>query len=798
MKKLGKYFGIGVAILVVLTIVFAILAKVLITPERVRDTLQPLAKKALHREVGLGAVEVSLLSGITLGDLVVAERDGADPFVAAEKVVLRYSLWPLLAGRVVVDEVRLVKPSIRVVRLADGSFNFSDLLGAGPVDPVQETEKSAEPEVTPDGQPLDLLVSEVSIAEGEILFLDHALGTEAPYRHKVSELELRARDISLEDAFPFDLSAVVNGGSLAVLGEANPKALSGSADVKMKGLDLVPFTPYFREALPGKLGSLKVSLDLALEGGAGKVSSSGKVGLDEIDLLLNALPDAPIQGGALHLDYALGVDLNAGRLDLERGVIAFNGVPLEVSGHVEDFLQSPVLALALVLKDLELEPSLSALPPGLVPELGELKPAGSVNARINLAGSTAEPMKLLRDGEIRLENVQASAGGARPALSGVIALEKDSFRSEGLKLVLGENRADIDLNGSNLYGKPIVISSAIRSDRFLIEPLLGTAAAPAAAAKKGGAGDQAPKAGSEVGPLDLPLRAEGTVQIGQTVYKGLAVNNFDMHYLLDKNILTVDRMTGEMAGGTLSETARVDLGQKGLAYTADLAFSGVQADPLVSAFAPKASGMIFGLLNFQTHMSGRGTLPETFKRSISGKGKLTLGDGKLTGAGLVVGLADFLGLPELRELRFSDAKGSFTIKDGRINLSSDFNGREVRLAPSGNVGLDGSLDVVLDGRLSPELTAKLDKAGRTSKFLRDAEGWGQLPLKVTGTMGSPRFTLDTTAAVEQVKEKAREKIEKTIQEKIFKKIDPGAAEGEGVEEPAKQLLEKTFKGLFGN
>ena len=66
--------------------------------------------------------------GITLHDLSVSEPEGGEPFVAADAVVLRYQLLPLLFRHVVVDEVRLDAPRIRIERLPEGRFNFSDLL----------------------------------------------------------------------------------------------------------------------------------------------------------------------------------------------------------------------------------------------------------------------------------------------------------------------------------------------------------------------------------------------------------------------------------------------------------------------------------------------------------------------------------------------------------------------------------------------------------------------------------------------------------------------------------------------
>ncbi|BCR05142.1 hypothetical protein DESUT3_22110 [Desulfuromonas versatilis] len=796
MKKFGKIFGLIAALLVVLAIAAAVLAKFLITPERVRDAVLPLAQKALQREVQLGEIEVSLFSGINLKNLVIQERDGSEPFVAADQVVLRYQLWPLLFGQVVIDEVRLVAPKIRVARLADKSFNFSDLAGAG----AQEEGKAEAPPADADkaATPINLLVSQVGIDNGELMFLDYGINAQAPYRYKLSELQVSARDISLEKSFPFSVKSRLNGSTLAIDGEASIKEQGGRAKVQVTNFDVTAFAPYFREQLPGKLGSLKVDLDLEAQAGAGSVASNGKILLRDIDLVLEAMQDAPIRDTRLGLEYRIRTDLAASRLDIETAKVDLNGIKADLAGKVENLKAKPLLDVTLAIPDLDLRSALAAVPKELVQGAAGLNPSGKLNARIHLAGTTDAPLKLLQEGQLTLDGVQVTAGGERPSLSGVFSLKGDSVASDNLQLKLGDNQANIGLKAGNLFGKPIVISSAVTSERFLIDPLLKGAAAPAVAgeeAKPAPAAKGAPA--SEIGPFDLPLKADGTVKIKQALYQGLSIDNFDMAYRLIDNVLTIDKMTGNVAGGTFSETATVDLRKKGLAYKTNLNVQGVKAEPVVAVFMPKASGTVFGTLNINGEFSGTGTLPDAIKRSLGGNGKLVLADGKLTGSNLVQGFSQFLNLEELRDLQFSQAKGSFTVENGRVKLSSDFSGKDLRMAPQGSVGLDGSLDVRLDARISPALTDKLDKKGKFTQFLKDQEGWGQVPVLVTGTAARPSFALDTSAIKGQVEQKVKQEVQKKLQEKVLDKLAP--AEGEpGKEEPAKQLLRDTLKGILGN
>ncbi|WP_243689459.1 DUF748 domain-containing protein [Geotalea toluenoxydans] len=92
------------------------------------------------------------------------EKTGADPFVQAEQVKLKYRFWPLLTGRVVVDQVVLDTPKIRVIRLPDGTFNYSDLMA--------KKEPAPAPQPTKEG--INLLISRVALLKGAVHYEDRS------------------------------------------------------------------------------------------------------------------------------------------------------------------------------------------------------------------------------------------------------------------------------------------------------------------------------------------------------------------------------------------------------------------------------------------------------------------------------------------------------------------------------------------------------------------------------------------------------------------------------------------------
>jgi hypothetical protein len=173
----------------------AFLGRRLDTPQFQRSLVDR-ASATLGAEVRVRSMELSLLSGITLEGLAVANPA---PFrgdlLSADALVLRYRLWPLLAGRVDVERLALERPVLGLVADAKGAFNYERLgtadAKAGPVSPAAAV-------------PLRLDVKRLAVADGSILLADRA-----------GARLLVAEGAHLRSAF------VVEGGSWQGSGEAS-------------------------------------------------------------------------------------------------------------------------------------------------------------------------------------------------------------------------------------------------------------------------------------------------------------------------------------------------------------------------------------------------------------------------------------------------------------------------------------------------------------------------------------------------------------------------------------------------
>ncbi|MDT8441431.1 MAG: AsmA family protein [Desulfuromonadales bacterium] len=810
MRKLWKVLIGLLALALLLVIALVVIVNVLITPERVKQAVLPVAEEALQRRVEIGLIEISLFSGIALHDLKVFEKEGEELFVGADLVRLQYQLLPLLAMQVVIDEVRLERPEIRVVRLADGRFNFSDLLEPpaprqpqSPSAPKSPSEPASVPPEPPSAESasLSLLVSQVRLEDGRLLFLDYAVNDRAPYRYEITRLRAAADGITLTGTVPVRVRCQLNGSELAIDGRVNLAKPGGTFNLLLNDLDVLAFQPYYAAELPGKLTGLKLTLEMDVDGGTDRMAAKGRLTGSNLGLLLDALPEAPIEKGEVRFDYDLQVDLEAGRLDLRRFNADYNGLVIEAAGRLSDLFAEPVADVTVTIPDLELRQAISGLPRGLIKDIAELDPAGSISGNAVLAGPLADPVRLLQSARIVLDNVQATTGGLRPSLSGQLDLTGDQLASKGLTLRMGDNSADIVLMARRLFTPPLQIRADISSQRFLLDPLLqasaGTAAAGSAAAT-GQLPESSGAAGDELGPFDLPVQANGSLRIAETVWKGLKVNDFLANYALKDNVLIIERLEGKVAGGSFASRANVDLGKKGLVYQADFSLQAIQADPLLAALQPAAVGTLFGALDLDLAVKGRGTDWKKANRNLTGAGGLNLADGRLVSPELVSGFAAFLQVPDLKEINFKTFKGAFEIVDGKLKIDSILLGSRFRLFPKGTIGLDGSLNLALDSRLSPETAAKIDRKGQVVRFLQDSDGWSQVPLLVSGSVTAPRFGLDPKGVSAQAGKAIGQELERQV-DKLLRKQPPAENGDQPATEqvPKEKLIEDALRGLFG-
>lgn len=173
MGKIIKFL-LGLSSLFALALVgLSLFVHFYLTEDRLKDLIIPQAEKALGRSVEISGIKAGLFSGITVKDVVIKEENKRANFLSVEEFVLSYDLMPLLQKKVVVNEIRLIKPSITIQRDQKGRFNFESLAALTPaseaVPAPADTQKAQIPVAA---LPLAMTVDKISIQQASLKVSD--------------------------------------------------------------------------------------------------------------------------------------------------------------------------------------------------------------------------------------------------------------------------------------------------------------------------------------------------------------------------------------------------------------------------------------------------------------------------------------------------------------------------------------------------------------------------------------------------------------------------------------------------
>lgn len=272
--------------------------------------------------------------------------------------------------------------------------------------------------------------------------------------------------------------------------------------------------------------------------------------------------------------------------------------------------------------------------------------------------------------------------------------------------------------------------------------------------------------------VDLGMAALGKVQAGLTIDRARAV--FDLRRVA-------------AYGGTVSGEFVVN-GRRGLSVGGDLAFAGMNLEPLLRDLA--GYERLLGTGDMRLKFLGVGNTVQDIMQGLEGSGSLSLGKGELRGldiAGMLRTLdTGYVG--EGQKTIFDSVTASFTIAGGVLQ-----NDDLAMVSPL--VNLTGAGKVGLGAR---NLTYRLKATA-----LADAEGKGGLtaPLLIKGPWADPTFTLDLKALADQeladekaalearAKERAAE-IEAAARAKLEEELGVTQQEGETLEDAVKRRGEE--------
>jgi hypothetical protein len=386
---------------------------------------------------------------------------------------------------------------------------------------------------------------------------------------------------------------------------------------------------------------------------------------------------------------------------------------------------------------------------------------GAASLSVSAEKSQATNSRMTFKGQMNMNNAAVAAKGYRPVFNGSVRFTPDRIILDGVKLIAADSSAEIAGQIRNYNEEPDIQLNLTAKTLNL------DAIAPAQ--KPGTDKNAAPsqkKEGKEFEPINRKMRATGSVAIDKILYKGVAVQNFRTAYDFRNNIFRISSMTGNTLSGNFRLQSAVDLSKQGTTYTMNADTNGVRLEEITAAFAPKAKDTLYGALYGKMDFAGAGTLKESIKRNLRGKGNFSVKDGKIKNARISSGLLGFLGLQDLREINMDKADGTFTVSDGIVSLTSLITSRDLILDESGTIGMDEQLDLGVLVKASEKLSPKMLSQSSIAQFLSEEKGWTSIPLRVSGTVTNPSYSIDMKYAGK----KATEKLQKKAEEEIFRAL----------------------------
>ncbi len=340
-KRVVKIIGIAIAVVVVILIALPLFINV----DSFRPKIESALTDATGRQVSLGKLGLSLMSGkVSVDDVTIADDPAfsKSSFITAKSLEVGVELMPLFSKQLNITGIVLDEPQITLLKSADGRWNFSSLGG---------TNEKKTSESTKSGASQSLSVKKLEIKDGK-LAVGKANSTVKPQVYDNLNVELA--NFSSTSQFPFTLAVNLSGGGSANMsGKAGPINSQDSAktpfDATMKIKDIDIAASGFIDPAAG-FGGL-VTIDGSLNSNGSQAKATGVISCEKLKLSPKGSP-AP---ETVTVKYALNTDLDRQTGTITQGDIAIGKAVARLTGGFQTQGETQVLNLKLNASDMPVD-----------------------------------------------------------------------------------------------------------------------------------------------------------------------------------------------------------------------------------------------------------------------------------------------------------------------------------------------------------------------------------------------------------------------------------------------------------
>jgi AsmA protein len=663
MRKVGIVIGI---VLVVIVLAVGILFATF-NPNDYRGTIQTKLEQQLNRKVSLGNMSLGLFPlRFKVADLSIAEDpkfNSSSPFIQTKELSVSVKLLPLLSKSVEVDSLSLERPSVELVKNAQGVWNFASL---GQKSPSAAPSSSNE-----------FSLGELAINDGQVAITD--VQDHRP-RTVYDHIDVKLLDFAPTTPFSVEASVHLPGagnqevglkGKGGPLSHENPATTPFKGGLDLKGVQIGGLQKFLQiPALVNTDGVLSGHTDIASENG--KLSANGQMNLDKPKL------HGIDVGYPINADYNVSDDLTNDALRVDKGALKLGQTPIFVTGTVNHKPTPAQLDVNLKASDVTIaEIARLAAAAGIAFAPG-MTVNGRINADIKAQGAADKPAL---NGTLAGRDIQVSGKEiAKPvevkALN--IALTPTEIHSDNFNVTSGGTTAAVQFSVKQYTSPAAQVDATVRAPQAALPDVLAMAKAYGVTSLDKVSGE---------GNLSVDLRAAGPVrslssnEIMKAVNGAINVNFNNVRYsgvdishqLLsilgtskapqkDQGVTTIQKMTGTIVikngiAQTNNLQALLDIGNVGATGTANLATQtlNLQLNAVLSkGFSQQVGGtgvagyMSTALANNQGELVIPATVTGTFQNpkvmpdvqkmaQMKLKGLIPTGDNPLGGASSILG-----------------------------------------------------------------------------------------------------------------------------------------------------------------
>jgi AsmA protein len=521
MKRILKIAGIALAVLIAILVVLPFLINV----NGFRPKLEATLSDALGRQVTVGNLSLSILSGSVAADNIAIADDpafGSGPFVTAKSLKVGVEVMPLLTSKELhITGIELEQPEIGLRKGREGKWNFSSLGG--------NSAKKSSASSSGGSMGSNFSVAKLNINDGRLIISNASSKGKANEYDKVN---IEVRDFSLHSQFPYTMTTNLPGGGDAkfdgTAGPINPNDAAATpfqAKVKVNKLDLA--ATGFVDPATGIAGLADFDGTLASDG---KMATA--VGLMTANKL-KLSPKGTPTSKTVQVKHAVEIDLAKQSGTVSQGDIALGKAIAHVTGAFRTLGDVTSLNMKLDAPSMpvdELEAMLPAL--GIVLPSGSSLKGGTLSANLVIDGPLD---KLVIVGPVRLTDTQLAGFNLGSKLSAISALT-------------GKNTGGNDTSIQNFSSQVRIAPEGTRAEAInLTIPALGAVT---------GAGGVSP-----AGALNFKMNANlsGGAVTGITQMAGLGGKGGSVPFLIagttanPQFVPDVKGMAGGLAGGALEQ-----------------------------------------------------------------------------------------------------------------------------------------------------------------------------------------------------------------------------------------------------